>query len=343
MRADLADTLLSVPHHLFGNPETCGLWCQAHKTGTQKVVLQNQSLYEAMKEIFVKYASNAPKFCIAVSSQPNESLNLMSRKAPESQQSESADYRDASSVCVKNEENVYLLRVLELLKIPANQELVTFLHNQNNIRYRKTTVAQTCEQKFRRRMLSTKREDLRKREEIQEGIQYQSKCGWEMDFETWSKSQQRADALSDTPESVDPQLEESIVGDISISEDTFAIVFFDVETSGLGRKAEILQLPARTGETQFSCYITPTAPIHPKATKVHKLENRGGVLYHEGKEVTATLPLVELLLQFRVFLQSFHMSSYLVAHNVQFDKMFLLKAMKKTSAVKFFSPFTVFF
>ena len=100
----------------------------------------------------------------------------------------------------------------------------------------------------------------------------------------------------------------------------------------------MLQLAARKGETKFSCYIRPTAPIHPKATKVHRLQNRDGILYHEGKEITATVPLVEVLRQFQVFLQSLHMPSYLVAHNVQFDKMFLIKSMNETSAVTFFSP-----
>lgn len=73
---NLANTLRNIPDHLFNSHENCGSWCN-RKNGSNKrtIILKNNSLYNALSDLFKKYAANAQKFSIAASSQANESFN----------------------------------------------------------------------------------------------------------------------------------------------------------------------------------------------------------------------------------------------------------------------------
>lgn len=46
------------------------------------------------------------------------------------------------------------------------------------------------------------------------------------------------------------------------------VVLLDVETTGFGNKAEIIQLAVKCKGTTFSVYIVPAGSIHPQASKV---------------------------------------------------------------------------
>ena len=56
------------------------------------------------------------------------------------------------------------------------------------------------------------------------------------------------------------------------SSSVFKLVFFDIETAGTGKKAEICQLSAvNEVEEKYSCYILPNSSISPSASRVNNL------------------------------------------------------------------------
>ena len=100
--------------HFYNSHENCGVWCQNFNEGhIQTVVLKDQSSYDALKSIFVKYANSASKFYVAASSQANESLNsLIASRAFKSRclcKTESCDYRVALCVLTENDGDIALL------------------------------------------------------------------------------------------------------------------------------------------------------------------------------------------------------------------------------------------
>ncbi|XP_056009320.1 uncharacterized protein LOC125656697 [Ostrea edulis] len=62
-------------------------------------------------------------------------------------------------------------------------------------------------------------------------------------------------------------------------------VFFDLETTGLERDSEIIQIAAACGEEQFHTYIIPRGRISTSATCVTGLAIKDGILYRNGTVV----------------------------------------------------------
>ena len=71
-------------------------------------------------------------------------------------------------------------------------------------------------------------------------------------------------------------------------------LMFDIETTGLHRHSDIIQIPRTSQDrsSKFSGYLLPTEDIADSATRVHgiSVEFRNGqkVLVREGKELTTT-------------------------------------------------------
>ena len=61
------------------------------------------------------------------------------------------------------------------------------------------------------------------------------------------------------------------------------VVFYDVETTGLDRSAQIVSIGAVTqnGET-FHIYIVPTCNINRRASEVHGIYKQNGHLFKDG-------------------------------------------------------------
>lgn len=147
------------------------------------MLLRDSSLYVALKNLFEKYAKNWQKFCFSVSSQANETINsIMARKCPKQHcysRSESSDYRFASSVCAKNDGDKYLVDVYNKLGMEVQHDFIQFTRQQDAKRQKKAALLKTREYKRQRKIVAKKRENLRKRKEDAEGIQYESKSGWD--------------------------------------------------------------------------------------------------------------------------------------------------------------------
>ncbi|GCC34945.1 hypothetical protein chiPu_0013422 [Chiloscyllium punctatum] len=108
------------------------------------------------------------------------------------------------------------------------------------------------------------------------------------------------------------------------------LVFFDLETTGLGRYCDIVQLSAVTGEKVFNKYIVPNKPMSKGAEKVTGIQVIDGILYLRGKSQT-TCSLQDAMTAFLKFLQSLD-RPLLIGHNIwRFDSPVILRAWKRLS------------
>ncbi|XP_061181484.1 maternal protein exuperantia-like [Saccostrea echinata] len=102
----------------------------------------------------------------------------------------------------------------------------------------------------------------------------------------------------------------------------YSRVYFDLETTGLGLSADIVQLAARCGETEFNQYVLPTVNINPMASKITGLTYDGTLLYKNG----AALPAVSIEMCLSSFFDWLNTSGLkhpvLFAHNARkFDSL----------------------
>lgn len=324
--ATLASTLRSIPEHVFGRHENCGTWCtrsSENGAASQKVLFKDPNLYEKLSTIFLKYANNAEKFCIAASSQSNESLNnIMAHKCHKNVSAsltESADYRFASAVLTKNDGESHVMTIKQQLMLSRGEHTESYAAKLDKKRMCRATNAKLRLAKTRRNILRQDREALRKRSEKSEGVQYESNCGMQINVNNNDYSH---------PKNITPEICE--------------VVYFDLETSGFAYTADILQIAAKCGDFTFSAYASPTKKIESKASEITGLRDVAGELYLHGQKVDST-PLEYVLQSFLKYLQQLKKLCLLVAHNAAFDTPRLLLAVRNNSMVDDFGAIVVGF
>ena len=112
-----------------------------------------------------------------------------------------------------------------------------------------------------------------------------------------------------------------VTGDVSY-------VIFNLETGGLARTFDILQISAIHNSKEFDMYVTPTQNISRAASDVTKLTVLNGQLFHRGNAVT-TLSTKDALQGFIKFLTTIQ-KPVLVWHNIRtFDLIFLYNNLVK--------------
>ncbi|XP_062590039.1 uncharacterized protein LOC134251653 [Saccostrea cucullata] len=112
---------------------------------------------------------------------------------------------------------------------------------------------------------------------------------------------------------------------------------FDLETTGLARTSDIVQIAAVCGEREFNMYLTPQSPISLDASAATGLTFVGGVLKHNGKKVDHKEPF-EGLQQFVEFLKTVDCKPILVGHNIQcFDLPVLMNQLVKCKLLDSFA------
>nr|XP_058969894.1 uncharacterized protein LOC131796334 [Pocillopora verrucosa] len=84
---------------------------------------------------------------------------------------------------------------------------------------------------------------------------------------------------------------------VLLSKDHHQIIF-DLETSGRGNDAEILQIAATDGKDDFSIYVKPCHVISAEASAVNKLTFQRGMLFYDGKPITDVLAIDVALKKF---------------------------------------------
>jgi len=273
--------------------------------------------------LFSKYANNAAKFSVSASSQANESVNnIMCHKAPKNycySLSESSDYRYSSTVCTKNDGENYLLDVVKELCVSPGKHTKNFASRRDKIRREKARKAKLPSTKCCKNILIQERTLLREQKEKAEGTQYKSNCGLELDAESSSID-------------IDVSLVETTSRNLEKSSDDYKIVYFDLETSGFSKTADILQIAAKCGEHNFSVYVNPTQSITESASKVIGLNNINGELFLHGTKVVS-IPSRDALYSFLQYLQLSSQLCILVAHNARFDISHLLRAIKSHNMI----------
>ena len=93
----------------------------------------------------------------------------------------------------------------------------------------------------------------------------------------------------------------SAIDNVTVTDNT-TYVTFDLETEGLSRMSDILQISAVQGKLEFSKYITQMQCITREASNVTKLTAVNGQLFFDGIFVE-TVTCEEALHQFIAFLQ----------------------------------------
>ncbi|KAM3609233.1 uncharacterized protein V6R79_011577 [Siganus canaliculatus] len=107
------------------------------------------------------------------------------------------------------------------------------------------------------------------------------------------------------------------------------LVFFDLETTGLGQGCEIVQLAAVSGGHSINLYITPRCRMQQGASRVTGFRVRRQRLYLH-RQLVLTNSLREVLVSFIAFL---HMLGrpLLIGHNIRrFDCPLLTRALDET-------------
>ncbi|XP_014853154.1 PREDICTED: uncharacterized protein LOC106924128 [Poecilia mexicana] len=104
------------------------------------------------------------------------------------------------------------------------------------------------------------------------------------------------------------------------------LVFFDLETTGLGQHCEIIQLAAVSGGHSLNLYVVPRCRIERGAARVTGFKVRGQRLYLD-RRLVFTNSLREVVVSFIAFLQMLG-RPLVVGHNIRhFDCPLLARAL----------------
>ncbi|XP_056128551.1 three prime repair exonuclease 4 [Rhinichthys klamathensis goyatoka] len=107
-------------------------------------------------------------------------------------------------------------------------------------------------------------------------------------------------------------------------------VFFDLETTGLDRSCDLVQLAAVSGSHTFNLFMVPRRPMQPGASRITGFSvRRQRLLLHRRPVLTSSLR--EALVSFITFLQMLG-RPLLVGHNIRrFDCPVLARALDEFS------------
>lgn len=315
----LATALRAIPLHIYNDHSLCMEWC-GHVKGIENYDhtmvpggFNDSRLRDKLVKIFEELAQKCHKFAFGSSSQGCESLNSsMAHHASKMicySLSESADFRFACSVSEKNCGDDYLHKVQEILQQSPTAKASKYFSQRKRKRDSRKRVSESKEGKKRRLQLKQERKQLRMNKEKREGTTYQSDVGLFTD--SVINDAILFNGAQDLPTVQSP------------------IVYFDLETGGFGAKADILQIAARCNASNFDIYINPIEQISLRATKINGFTNVHGELYLHGRRLLNTVPRREALRQFLAFLSGFSGRCILVAHNANFDRDHLFRAMQK--------------
>lgn len=172
---------------------------------------------------------------------------------------------------------------------------------------------------YKKKRIAKKAKQLKKTKQLEnrEGQQYSSGMGFD--------GHDAAQEISAPPAA-------SKIEKVSLTKDYHQIIF-ELETSGRGNDAEILQIAATDGNDEFSIYIKPRNVLSPEASAVNKLTFQRAILFYDGKPITDAVAIDVALKTFIEWLKS-RMPCILVAHNCKsFDARFLVQAAEKNGVM----------
>ncbi len=309
---------LIVPH-IYGEHQKCNpAWCKYSenpdgykmKSLPKKKPLENQALRIDLERLIEQYKENAKKLTCLGSSQANESFNnTVASKAPKTRAyggSASIVHRVAASVLQKNLGHGWMLPLNEEANLSPGK--FTVLLGKRKDRKRKLQKSHEISRKYKRRRLELKSAHVNKAyvSSVREGETYES----------------GVDLQSKAPDT------EEIPPPVTI-DGTEPIVFFDLETTGLGRDADIVQIAAVSASRTFSTYILPSQRMTIEASRITKIEVRGSKMFRDGLEVPH-MNLKDALQNFLDFISRCDGPPLVMGHNIaRFDVPVLHNSMLK--------------
>ncbi|XP_062575255.1 uncharacterized protein LOC134237171 [Saccostrea cucullata] len=275
--------------------------------------LSDKELHQELVKIFTLYAEQSDKLSTLESTQNNENFNqIVARKNPKNNfysGSESTSGRVAAATCEKNIGPHYVTQINDRLSLSPGSFIVK--HADRKMRKRQSNAEKYCTKEFKRRRVELKKSASTASSslETREGVTYRSGV--------LSTSSNIPDSDIETIPPPPEQLQQTPLPPCQYSR-----VYFDLETTGLGLSAGIIQLAARYGETEFNQYVIPKTSINPMASKITGLTYDGTLLYKNGVALPA-VPIEVCLASFFDWLKNSGMNHpVLFAHNARkFDSL----------------------
>ncbi|XP_078380315.1 uncharacterized protein LOC144663289 [Oculina patagonica] len=374
--ASLQSAIRNIVPHSFGKHDKCNeSWCHFKKDPTSYrhselpfgKDLYGDALEAALNAIFDDYSTDivVKELAPATNSQRNEAFNsVVGSKNPKIRfygGSESNDFRVACGVCQTNEGRDYVCQTLREVSVEPGDHCIA--HNKaEDQKYLKDKIRKSSTSfKKRRSQLHRDKLSANSRSEAREGTTYQTSVGLNLDITENNPIKDLLQTTLSLPKTKFLEYESMVPAfkkrpkqpKVRYSSSTkYQFVVFDIETTCLGKHAEICQLAAITkGGNTFNSYTLPTSNISSHASRINKLTvkiiNGQRTLLKENVPVMS-VPLSECLSDFIHFLfsnctRSTSHHTILIGHNTSsFDTPTLLRFAGQEFKEKL-APLNVYF
>eukprot|EP00112_Aurelia_sp_Birch-Aquarium-sp1_P014841 Seg323.9 transcript_id=Seg323.9/GoldUCD/mRNA.D3Y31 product="hypothetical protein" protein_id=Seg323.9/GoldUCD/D3Y31 len=297
----LKASLKSIIPHAFGEHNLCGSWCgyvkdpksYVHRNLPGGRDLVGDGLRCFLEETLMPYMTDetVKKLAPSGSTQRNECINhVIASKYLKIRfygSSESSDYRTAAGIAQFNENYGYLSPVLQRFgRDRCSDTLTNYIQKYSKKREKQRQRQATLNFKRARKSNKKSRKSKDNINETIEGTSYATGLGLltsDVTFiqETLASPQQE----KELEDGLQVNCERKPVYNRADSSDRLKIIFYDLETGGLTKDSEILQvsmLEAYPSESksELSIYIMPTKKFDPSSSKIHGLK----VSYATGKK-----------------------------------------------------------
>ncbi|XP_062570472.1 uncharacterized protein LOC134232509 [Saccostrea cucullata] len=313
---ELKKSLLCIIPHMYGDHLACPSWCK-YKRNPASYLPRNlpysryltcPELKKDLEAIIQTYAQQADKLSDLGSTQACESFNhIVASKNPKSlflSGSESTSFRIAAAVAQKNIGKSYIQEVNDELNMSPGAYTEKAVEKMDRKRKLQKIRQSSAEYKKRRCQIRKSSSQDQGCKEVREGKTYETSVGLE-------KMDEEQDINSIPSATVEPER-------IPLRNTDSTFVYFDLETTGLGSSAEILEIGAARGQDIFQKYIKPNGTISANATCVTGLHMKNHELYYRDQKL-ATTDLKSALQKFSEWLSDSN-SNILVSHNgLRFD------------------------
>ncbi|XP_061194397.1 uncharacterized protein LOC133202576 [Saccostrea echinata] len=323
----LKKNLEAITPHVYGDHSLCDTWCgflSSPETYKPQQLpyhryLSNQQLKSDLSSLFGFYISQAEKLINLGSTQANESFNnTVASKTPKStfySGSESNDFRIAAAVAQKNLGHQYVIQVNEKLLLSPGQVTSSSAKKTDLKRKQDKEREDTAAYKKNRAMKKIDSQKSQESSEIREGTTYKT-C---VDL---NNNEEDMENITEIP----PPLRKPQSTPIAHDQCTF--VYFDLETTGLGKDCEVTQIGACVSEESFSQYVLPsTQSISPSATAVSGIAVKENLMFKNGMQVPCK-NTKDAMKTFVAWLKKFS-NIVLVVHNAKFDSSVIVPAMQQ--------------
>ncbi|CAA3032911.1 maternal exuperantia-like, partial [Olea europaea subsp. europaea] len=217
--------------------------------------------------------------------------------------------RVAAAVCQKNRGAAHVVEINQKCGLSPGGVTMKYRKLAEERRQKKCALQQTVQFRRRRLLLKGNADRVSNRVVAREGLTYVSGMGNTME--------RAVAAATDTFGSWMP-LQKPL-------EDHCQFVIVDIETTGFGAGAQIVQVAAKCQMLEFSQYMMPTTSFNHIASEKTGLSVHGGQLMYNSKRVD-TSPPAQVARDFMDFLHKCGQQVILVGHNiVRFDAPHIVK------------------